>query len=960
MGNNKEKRIKVHFCKKNMERKAIAIQGISTGSDYTDGACINMVNVRHEQGVLKPVESFNTNMTLKTIYSIIYRHKNNDYNNLIGVRSGGLYWIKNAGEEGEEEILLLSLSGTSVILSHIGNIINVLDGNILKYIMWKNTSYYEINIDFDGSQTDSILGLVKVDLKVDGYSEGGVRKSLNFYSESNVGVGSPYDDKQKMASGLMYKAKAYDESEGRLTGFVMACTAIELYDGSYIVNSNTILLGQSYDERSRYKSANISGHDYIENPALYYSAIRDTDNSAVSWEIITSNTERFYEKTNNFIRSGTSLNDNELTTYFPNIFCSSYWLKIDGGDLVKRMVCRKSANVLKMRIRNNISEEYKSLVKSISIFISPEILAQDYDTVEYKGYFDHNGNTENRSENYFAKPKTDKDIIKELTSITSFYKVKEIKFEDIVSGDWIDLSEDLKDKLGDNLLLQPRLTTESYSKIKVGGQMVYNSMLHVWDVKNVLSRGYPLNYYYAQQGIGQFAGVEDWTTHGWFWWIEVSIESDSGVSKVVRYKPYSGSEALQLSKLTPMLAFPDSRAYKMTIFMYDVYSWESGFGYTYKKEYPLKAHESGSFAYYIDPELKPIVSSLSLTSGSESNKQVPAEENTEESSKNKLKVSKTNNPFIFPDTQTYQAGDGEIMNVSSQSIRVSDGQFGAYPVVCFCSDGEFPLEVGSDGSVAYSRVGTVQNYERTISKVLCTTPYGIAFISPRGLCMLSGQEILFLSESVFEKFRSIELEIPTELSGLFTIDFSDFNDYLEGCKTILYNAREKELILVNTSKSYNYVYNILTKQFYKNTELIEDEIINSLPDIQVWHGNSIKEVTNSGGGNRYIEFVTRPIKMQTPDYKNIERLILRSMLKNISGTNAVACLWGSIDDKNYKLLRGMVLSDGISMKDIDFGMFGSSTYRSYILGLSMTVSTESEIEAIEMEVEKLYNDTKMR
>ena len=135
-----------------MERKAIGIEGISTGSNYEDGACVNMVNMRHEQGVLKPVESFPVDFTLKHVYDLLYWHKNNDYAHLIGVRNNGIYWIQDPGEEAEDEgTALLSVTGT-VTLSNMGNILNVLDGDVLKYIFKQEKTYFEINMDFDNTK----------------------------------------------------------------------------------------------------------------------------------------------------------------------------------------------------------------------------------------------------------------------------------------------------------------------------------------------------------------------------------------------------------------------------------------------------------------------------------------------------------------------------------------------------------------------------------------------------------------------------------------------------------------------------------------------------------------------------------------------------------------------------------------------------------------------------------------
>lgn len=1252
-----------------MERKAIAIQGISTGSNYDDGACLNMMNMRHEQGVLKPVESFPVDFTLKQVYDLLYWHKNNNYSNLIGVRNHSIYWIKNEGTETEAEELLLPVLD-AVVLSHTGNIINVLDGNVLKYIFWQDGDYYVINLDFEsnvfqniattlkntfnqhpytisightwlsydlithnvelnpnyfyititgnnlyvsfqygiyynltiefriyesdniayhdytfelipgdenlwgtalmlvevigytptpdidfrivksfsppnsgievndqgvpttgggywtgnlthyylyedgnyppspiinitaydgwqwvehtdaGTQvytitlpvfindnisgvlhltvdgleqshafemviknyvntaeiilvqnadtshtatfdssvddnafhveilnaidtdfkitykiTDNVyqidftheftilrgstvsdtytvkcsndftalsmlspeeerVGPVKIDLKVDGErgDTGKFRVRLlvgsdSFSYSSVLASNSDRTKRQDYTKGISAKLLSSLEKDGLLTGYFFACTAIELYDGLYIMQSNPILMGQSNDPEVRYSDLTIGTEvfNYLDNKAIIRqnsTFVKTNDDDTV---------ERDIDSMDSFKPDSTNLEKGE-TIIIPN-FVGLWEKRVISDNVADGVISVFSGyNKLKIKINQNVDEKYSSIIKSVSVFITPQV-SQCKDTSDDKynfigeARFDYTSATVyNNIENYLSTVRKNSEIITALYENQRFYKVHEIPFDDIKTtaenGGWVTI--DLKGKLGDNLLVQQELTTASFSNIKAGNQMTYNSMLHAWNIKNIASRGWPYSYFEQKEtGIGQFPAqytiINDYAEAKW---IRVKIKTELGITEVVQgfdnivsgtITPVSG-----YGDFTPVLSYPDIRATELTLY--------HKFGTTVKgKTYKLTPSSSGNFAYYISPDLKPIswsgLNSDTIT--------FPKEINRELSYQNKLKVSNTNNPFIFPDAQTYPVGDGEIWNVASQSIRTSDGQFGQYPVVCFCSDGVFTLQVG-DGTVAYSRVGTPQNYERPISKVLCVTPYGIAFISNRGLCMVVGQDIQYLSESMFEKFRTVTLELPEQISTLFDLDLSTFNDYLKACTAMVYNPKEQEIIMINPAKAYNYVYNMGTKQFYRNTEAITNEIDNSLPDMQVWSGTTVKKVTVVEAGSRDITFVTRPIKMQTPDMKRFERVILRAYLSGLTGAPATVCIWGSIDDRNFKLLRGMVLENNSSRKDIDFGLFGKTTYRSYIVGLSMTVNTDTEIEALEMQVEKEFLDTKMR
>jgi hypothetical protein len=67
----------------------------------------------------------------------------------------------------------------------------------------------------------------------------------------------------------------------------------------------------------------------------------------------------------------------------------------------------------------------------------------------------------------------------------------------------------------------------------------------------------------------------------------------------------------------------------------------------------------------------------------------------------------------------------------------------------------------------------------------------------------------------------------------------------------------------------------------------------------------------------------------------------------------------SIDEVNFRILRGIGLNPE-SRKDIDMGMFARSKFRQFMLAFAGVVDEKSEIRFIESEIEKEYQNTKMR
>lgn len=932
-----------------MSRVQIPINGISTTSSYKDGDVLAISNLRKKNGALKPVTPRLVTKTLQKKYDYIFVHDlpSGASNNYIGVRDDEVFYIENPGNaETESETSLCEVSGF-ISITQIGNVLNILDANGLQHVLWFDNEYKLINTDFDGEQTDTEI-FCKVDLKVDGYNDSGDRTLTHHYTEDEVLWHSNDVDtinlRKKLASSLFVKGIAYNNEQGRLTGYVLACTAFELYDGSFILHSNPVLLGMAYDEKSRYSGLTVNGttYDYSVNPAKYYPL-------SGSWEEITSNADNQYKLSKNKIKAGTSesVGYNELTDKFGYV-CGTYYLKIDGGTVSKRMVAIMSSNNLKLRVNGQISSDYSSLIKSISVFITPQVSLYDLTKdSKYLGYFDYNGNSSAYCENYIPEVKDIKDIIKELESL-NFYKVKEIQFDDIQTDTWIDLTEDLKGKLGDNLVSQEVLPVDNFTHHKLipQKQYIYNSKLHAMDYKTVLSHGFPFNYFIPNQGTGQFAATSNpnvpYNTNDYRNYVEVTIKTETGLSKVVRY-----TEAeFPLTDLMPMLSYPDSRAIKMVIYWYAYYTVGQT-GVFNKMEFPLKASEIGNFAYYISPDLKPIRFNSNTVGTKEA---IPSEVNRGLFYRNGMKASAMNNPFTFPSIQTYKVGTGIIRGAASNAMRISEGQFGQYPLYVFTTDRIYAMNVGT-GEVLYTTQSAVSN-EAPISDILCQTPYGVVFLGKRGLFIINGQQVNFISPQL-EQYP-VELNVNYLDTGI--TEATPFSELT--ISNILYDAQNNEIIIVNQGN--NLVYNLDSKEFYTSTERIDHAVENVYPDLYVMQENTdevteIKDFSQESESTQQVYFSTRPFNFGTPDKKRLERLILRARLHDASGLKTV--VFASHDGINFSAIHGKYLPDG-NRRDID--MLHPAKRNYFMFAFIGTLDKESEITMLEAEVNQDTNSSKMR
>lgn len=831
-------------------RKQININGISTLSSYEDGDCLSMVNLRKKNGVLKPVTPRKVINTLGYAYDELFVHQlPNTNTNWLGVRSGHLYWIENVTTTKTEHDLCVVASIPQI--TQIGNVLNVLDSNGLQYLIWYENEYKLINSNFDGEQTDITLGPVKVDLKVDieqhTYLNGTKISKYRHYYTDDVMYGSDLDAfktaenvkiRQELASSLVAKGVSISERDGLLTDkFNLACTAIELYDGSYILHSNPVLLCPAGDTSTRYENIllNSIAYDYINKRAVFQAgtSLAETTNDSDKYSIYIANDTSWV---------GTPDGEYEIGGKNTVQSCGSSQLVNRGtggtndyGAVVSAAIY---GNELKFKINANIDQTLKPLIKSICIFITPGCRLYDYEKYESLYHSFDNASLYN----HIAKPKTNAEIIKELAGNQQFYKVHEIPFDDIATTSdndgWVTI--DLKGKLGDNLVNQEELLLDNFTHhtLLPQKQMVYNSKLHVMDYKTILSRGWPVNYFHAEQGVGQFPTEDTTTTASYVRWAKVKIKTENGISEVVRGIFRTGA-TYNRKDLSPMLSYPDSRAIEMTL--YDLYVTSGQNGYLNSKTVKLTASENQNFAYYIDPELKPIpftqTSVISLGSLT-----LPSETTRELIYRNSMKVSAVNNPFYFPSLTTFTVGTGFIRNAGTNAIRMSDGQFGQYDVYVFTSEGIYSLDTGT--ALSYNRISPA-SLELPTKDILCSTPFGVIFIGKRGLFVISGQQVDFLTPQLEQEPLTVALNMPssTNVPTIATIKtWNDwFKEYLTNVTEIVYDNQNNEIIIINPTKDYNFVYNLDSKQIYQQTEVIDKVVGGVYPELLVTEGVNVKD-----------------------------------------------------------------------------------------------------------------------
>ena len=110
---------------------------------------------------------------------------------------------------------------------------------------------------------------------------------------------------------------------------------------------------------------------------------------------------------------------------------------------------------------------------------------------------------------------------------------------------------------------------------------------------------------------------------------------------------------------------------------------------------------------------------------------------------NKIYTSEINNPFYFPVESILTVGFGSILGLASSTRALSQGQFGQYPMMAFCTDGVWALDVSATGS--FSAVHLISNEACINPDSICQLNQTVLFASRRGISQVVGEDVASVS-----------------------------------------------------------------------------------------------------------------------------------------------------------------------------------------------------------------------
>lgn len=410
---------------------------------------------------------------------------------------------------------------------------------------------------------------------------------------------------------------------------------------------------------------------------------------------------------------------------------------------------------------------------------------------------------------------------------------------------------------------------------------VYNSRLNISNVKRILFKGFPA----ASLGFSALNG-----DNPGFYYVYTYIKTLNG-SVIVK----SATSIFSFHMYGMYLFYPDTDAYRMVI--HDTQNNRYA-------DVPLSEHSGLNGAVYFDG-----FKSILFQSGSPS---VSETERREEYLPNKLFTSDVNNPFRFPLAGINTVGSGEIIGIAAVTRPISQGQFGEYPLIAFCSDGNFALKVDSEGF--YSGISPIQEDTVLGGEKITPMENSVAIITQKGIMITSGNDMGQVAvqmdggntdNSSLEGIETTDSRF--EMLVTHSKETEGFLQYLHGSR-MAFDYSSNRLFIYHPEKTYFYIYRFDNGTVCKAMFGGGHGVVSSVTDypdtiLQDGNGNlySVYEKDDVSVSNEHRNgfALTRPMKfggaMTLKSVKQIHNLFARLSSDSFVKYN----LYGSNDNLNY-------------------------------------------------------------
>lgn len=369
---------------------------------------------------------------------------------------------------------------------------------------------------------------------------------------------------------------------------------------------------------------------------------------------------------------------------------------------------------------------------------------------------------------------------------------------------------------------------------------------------------------------------------------------------------------------------PDAKRIELIVSPYQAYNWM-----VFKID--LRSHPFLHGAYFFDEDFNLYEHGTEYDSETAAKAALTKAEGTTISHPNYMYTSEVDNPFFFPSQGVNAIGSGEIVAVKNAAKAMSEGTaFGTMPLYVFCTDGIWPMSVGTTGLFVATNPPTRETLLGNDPNAALQIDNSIIFLSERGLMQLIGERTTLLSGDLQDRFSTFDVgdlpkwqEIMTAFGSAGSSGSTgNFGSFLEADDFMAFIKKGARM-------AFDYInYRIIVFRPYDeadkatHTAFIYDigskmwgTMDSTLTSSVEGYPQSSVNMIGTGGitiigqydadntalvGDGKMLYTTRPMKLQKPDVmKTVRTLIERSV--SHGGVKYLG-LWGSRDMMNWVLI----------------------------------------------------------
>lgn len=553
---------------------------------------------------------------------------------------------------------------------------------------------------------------------------------------------------------------------------------------------------------------------------------------------------------------------------------------------VKTAVCRPFYFIDDFQAKYNSLQNWKDIIESVDIFISKPICS--YVTDGMTTQIVTNGSTifwkagnkwiSNEDDSLMYSVEPDYALVERMLNTPNIGKeefVNRIK----QTGNYykalsIPISE-LKQTMGkdgylfdgniiQNITLQESLNItgeHEHDDIFASTSFVYNSRLNLANVsrKPYMFPVKSLATYTNSSGSGE-ESLYNYRTY--------VVIDNNGESVVVQ------SDISQLYALPKFIFYPNPRAKKIVVerILSDT---QSEFA-----EYLLTEHlfDNGAYYYGDIPTFKSNYDTTQLTNNGDTIQEP-----------NKIYTSEVNNPFYFPLNGINTIGTGTILGLASITTALSQGQFGQFPLMVFCTDGNYAMQVNDEGLYA----GTPPPMQRDVcinADSITQIAGAVVFVSAAGVMMSDGSANRCVSEA---------------LNGV-PDNVQKPSDLFATCR-VAYDYAGSRLIFFSPSSDESYILSLEDGTWSNGNFGQIKTVINVYPYtyMQMTANGSIMQLNvpyqyNPDTGLHTGRVVTRPLKLDSLQLKRLHQFKLEGIFSEPQQIK----IFGSQNGTDWQLIGG--------------------------------------------------------